>query len=136
MTKHLLTPAIVGLIALSQVGCESRYQRRPRNTEGGFRPPPTQTEAPTNESTSTDSMSSSRRQVQEEPSSSTSSTPPPPPPQEPVKTGDLPYAKGVAGKPGFVTSPYAPAAGYIDVRGFPPGTEVKDPYSGKTFLVP
>lgn len=53
-----------------------------------------------------------------------------------MKTGDLPYAKPVAGKPGFVTSPFAPAAGYIDVRGFPPGTEVKDPYSGKTFLVP
>ena len=53
-----------------------------------------------------------------------------------MKTGDLPYAKQVAGKPGFVTSPFAPAAGYIDVRGFPPGTEVKDPYSGKTFLVP
>jgi hypothetical protein len=35
-----------------------------------------------------------------------------------------------------VTSPYAEYKGYIDVRGFPPGTEVKDPYSGKSFLVP
>ena len=38
-------------------------------------------------------------------------------------------------KPGFVTSPHG-GSGYIDARGFPPGTEVKDPYSGKTFLVP
>jgi hypothetical protein len=34
-----------------------------------------------------------------------------------------------------VNSPYG-AGGIIDVRGFPPGTEVKDPYTGKTFLVP
>jgi hypothetical protein len=47
----------------------------------------------------------------------------------------LPYGKAVPGKPGFVTSPHG-GSGYIDARGFPPGTEVKDPYSGKTFLVP
>ncbi len=46
------------------------------------------------------------------------------------------YGTPVAGKPGFVTSPHAPYAGYVDVRGFPPNTEVKDPYSGKIFLVP
>ena len=75
-----------------------------------------------------------REKIEEPPPSNTNN--PPPSTETPVKTGDLPYAKGVAGKPGFVTSPFAPAAGYIDVRGFPPGTEVKDPYSGKTFLVP
>ncbi len=49
---------------------------------------------------------------------------------------NVPYGTPVAGKPGFVTSPHAPYAGYVDVRGFPPNTEVKDPYSGKIFLVP
>ena len=49
---------------------------------------------------------------------------------------DLPYAIPVPNKPGFVTSPYAPKQGLVDVRGFPSGTEVKDPYSGKTFLTP
>jgi hypothetical protein len=48
----------------------------------------------------------------------------------------VPFGTPVAGKPGFVTSPHAPYAGYVDVRGFPPNTEVKDPYSGKIFLVP
>lgn len=49
---------------------------------------------------------------------------------------DYPYGTPVSGKQGFVTSPHAPYSGYVDVRGFPPGTEVKDPYTGKIFLVP
>jgi hypothetical protein len=49
---------------------------------------------------------------------------------------DLPYGTPVPGKKGFVTSPYSPDGGFIDVRDFPPGTEVKDPYSGKTFRTP
>jgi hypothetical protein len=73
--------------------------------------------------------------------------PPPriaPPPREttqmPSATGaapkDFPVGTPVAGKPGFVTSPYKPYAGYVDVRGFTPGEQVKCPYSGKIFLVP
>jgi hypothetical protein len=49
---------------------------------------------------------------------------------------DIPYAIPVPNKPGFVTSPYAPKQGFVDVRGFPSGTEVIDPYTGKIFLTP
>jgi hypothetical protein len=52
------------------------------------------------------------------------------------KKRDVPYGIPVPGKSGFVTSPFAPDGGFVDVRGFPPGTEVKDPYTGKIFLTP
>jgi hypothetical protein len=52
------------------------------------------------------------------------------------KQDGLAYGKPVPGKTGLVTSPYSPDGGYIDVRGFAPGTPVKDPYSGKIFLTP
>lgn len=65
------------------------------------------------------------------------STPPPPPPAPSGKVakGDFPYGIPVAGKPHLVESPFSPGK-YIDVEGFAPGTEVKDPYTGKIFLVP
>jgi len=49
---------------------------------------------------------------------------------------DAPYGIPVPNKPGFVTSPFAPNGGYVDVRGFASGTEVKDPYTDKIFLTP
>ncbi len=57
-------------------------------------------------------------------------------PQADRKPRDPPYGVPVPNKPGFVTSPYAPHQGFVDVRGFPSGTEVKDPYTGKIFLTP
>lgn len=53
---------------------------------------------------------------------------------------DLPYGTPVPGRPGLVISPYS-KDGYIDVKGFPPGSEVrdpnvKDPNKPSIFLVP
>ncbi len=61
----------------------------------------------------------------------------PPAPTAPATTakGDYPYGVPVPGKPGFVRSPYSPDK-MTDVRGYAPGTEVKDPYTQKIFLVP
>lgn len=53
-----------------------------------------------------------------------------------AEKSSLPYAKPVPGKAGYVFSPYDKNGGYVDVTGFAPGSKVKDPYSGKVFLVP
>ena len=50
--------------------------------------------------------------------------------------GDMPYGIPIPGKKGIITSPYVPDGSYIDVSGFAPGSAVKDPYTGKIFLVP
>jgi hypothetical protein len=71
------------------------------------------------------------------PAPSTETAPAPAPPAAPTKAakGDHPYGIPVPGKPHVVESPFSPGK-YVDVEGFPPGTEVKDPYTGKIFLVP
>lgn len=72
-----------------------------------------------------------------QPAPTTEAAPAPTPPAAPTKAakGDHPYGIPVPGKPHVVESPFSPGK-YVDVEGFPPGTEVKDPYTGKIFLVP
>ena len=48
----------------------------------------------------------------------------------------LPAGIPVPNKPGFLRSPYAQNQAVIDVRGFPSGTPVKDPFTGRTFVTP
>jgi hypothetical protein len=48
----------------------------------------------------------------------------------------FPTAKAVPGKPGYVFSPFDTKGRYIDVRGYPPGSKAKDPWTDKIFMVP
>jgi len=64
------------------------------------------------------------------------SKPSPSPARTTATQAQLPTAKPVPGKPGYVFSPFDPSGGYVDVTGYASGQKVKDPYSGKIFLVP
>ncbi|MFN2622503.1 MAG: hypothetical protein ABR611_06625 [Chthoniobacterales bacterium] len=74
---------------------------------------------------------------QSPPSTVTEKTKPSPGPSRNASTqSQIPTAKPVPGKPGYVFSPFDPSGGYVDVTGYASGQKVKDPYSGKIFLVP
>lgn len=136
--KRLSLTGLAAVSVLFVVACEPEMdERTTRGREpGGFRPRDNERVVEHTEERTT-------RQPAPEPDVEAEPSPQPEPAPNPVNVpkpaapvAEYEYGKNVPGKPGFVTSPYAPYSGYVDVRGFPPGTEVKDPYTGKIFLVP
>jgi len=133
--SSLIIPAALALVLLA--ACEEESRPRLRNNTAaqtgtnnfGYQP---------STGTATDFVTDATPTPAPEasPTPDVASMAPTPAPSPVTEQRQTPYGTPVAGKPGFVTSPYAPYAGYVDVRGFPPNTEVKDPYSGKIFLVP
>ena len=56
-----------------------------------------------------------------------------PAPVEPSEFKDIPYGIPVEKKKGFVSSPYAPDKGMVDVTDIPPGTKVECPLHQENF---
>jgi hypothetical protein len=134
--SSLIIPAALALVLLA--ACEEESRPRLRNNtaaQSGTNNFGYQQSTP---GTATDFVTDATPTPAPEasPTPDVASMAPTPAPSPVTEQRQTPYGTPVAGKAGFVTSPYAPYAGYVDVRGFPPNTEVKDPYSGKIFLVP
>ncbi|HJT81191.1 MAG TPA: hypothetical protein VJ719_08340 [Chthoniobacterales bacterium] len=98
--------------------------------------PPTSPTSPTAPSSAAASQPAPRSvQASQQRAANEQSKPPVPASARPSSTLEFPTAKPVEGKPGYVYSPFD-AGKYVDVSGYAPGSKVKDPYSGKIFLVP
>lgn len=125
----LIAPAVMVLALLAACEQETRPSKPKQPATGnnsGTTPASSPTPAPA-------SVEESEPEPESTPAASAAPSPTPTP--APTNVQNVPYGTPVPGKAGFVESPFS-SAGYVDVRGFPPGTEVKDPYSGKIFLVP
>ncbi|MEP6671795.1 MAG: hypothetical protein ABJF10_21725, partial [Chthoniobacter sp.] len=128
--KRITVPAALALtMAIFSACVDDQPKKHPKS---GFHPPSSTTDIANNAAPDENQPDKPPADVKPAPDKPQA----PAVPETPPAKGEIPYAKPVPGKPGFVFSPYDQYKGYIDVRGFPPGTEVKDPYSGKSFLVP
>lgn len=137
--KLLLLPAFLAIIALSACSSDKSASTQPSTMEptatagplpepANNLPEPTQaTSAPSNTPAPSSNPNTGSYQPWVPPSSNSSTAAQPTPK----------YPKGLSsGKKGYVKSPYAEHAGLVDVQGFPAGTVVKCPFTGKNFIVP
>jgi hypothetical protein len=82
------------------------------------------------------SQTSARTTSQVARSETTQPNPKPSSAQASYPQTQLPTAKAVPDKPGYVFSPFDSSGRYVDVSGYASGTKVKDPWTDKIFIVP
>ena len=125
---------LLGVIALTgsilATGCG---HNRGTDDNGTPAPLPQSTNTMTNPA-SPDQSAGTTNTVETTPAPTPDTTAQTPPPPKPAVS--FPMGIVIPGKKGFCKSPYAEYAEPVDVRGYPPGTAVRCPYTNKIFIVP